>query len=234
VQGRDCLRVDAPPVSLFRVEQTRIELRPRAEAHERCPYCHDWLETPVGRTTLPGDLVVCGGCHTAHHRVCIEELGRCTVRGCERVLELGGPPAPAAEEPAEAPRSSAFRAARAHIRDKVRVFVRDNVHRNDGGAEDGVRLRLELADAIVRAREAERTGDLQARADALHDVARIERLARPGQLQGVRGRIPADEAVELAARCERRAAQRQVNGALAGVLVAVVVVVLIIVFAAVR
>lgn len=208
------------------VEQARIELRPRAEAHERCPYCHDWLETPVGRTTLPGDLVVCGGCHTAHHRVCIEELGRCTVRGCERVLELGGPAAPAqaAPEPAEAPRSAAFREVRAHIRDRVRVFVRDNVHRNDDGPDDRVRLRLDLADAIRRAQEAERTGDLAARAESLHDMARIERLARPGQLAGVPGRISADEAVELAGRCERRAAQRQVNAVLAAVLVGVLAV----------
>ncbi len=42
----------------------------------RCPYCHDRLEKP----DLP--LATCADCGTPFHRLCLEELGRCTTLGC--------------------------------------------------------------------------------------------------------------------------------------------------------
>jgi hypothetical protein len=43
---------------------------------ERCPYCRDVLHKP----DLP--VVACESCRTPFHRICLEELGRCTTLGC--------------------------------------------------------------------------------------------------------------------------------------------------------
>lgn len=41
-----------------------------------CPYCRD--------TIAEADQAACEGCATPHHAGCLSELGKCTVRGCER------------------------------------------------------------------------------------------------------------------------------------------------------
>lgn len=61
-----------------------IALRERLGADLRCPYCHDALEEAGVGQELP-----CRSCGTLHHEVCLEELGGCTVLGCE-----GGLPSP--------------------------------------------------------------------------------------------------------------------------------------------
>ena len=48
---------------------------------ERCPYCHDCLAGELS-------VVTCFECGTDHHRVCVEELGRCSLYGCDEGLEV--------------------------------------------------------------------------------------------------------------------------------------------------
>lgn len=82
-----------------------IELRDRP-APTRCPYCHDQLELP--------DLepLECVGCGTLHHRICLDELGGCTVQGCPEASS-GPPPASTAEE------------IRGRIRERARRFAKN-------------------------------------------------------------------------------------------------------------
>lgn len=54
------------------VAQTRI-------GSTRCPYCHDGLAGKLA-------IVTCPACATRHHRSCVEELGRCSLYGCEEPL----------------------------------------------------------------------------------------------------------------------------------------------------
>jgi len=61
-----------------------ILLRERPRTDQRCPYCHDALEEAGVGEELP-----CSSCGTLHHEVCLDELGGCTVLGCQ-----GGRPRP--------------------------------------------------------------------------------------------------------------------------------------------
>lgn len=75
----------------------------RRESHERCPYCHDGLDEV--------ERLVCVGCGTPHHPVCLEELGGCTVLGCDAGVPAvrRGPPPGTAEELRERVRARAER-----------------------------------------------------------------------------------------------------------------------------
>jgi hypothetical protein len=61
-----------------------IALRERPRTNQRCPYCHDALEEAG-----VGEEIPCRSCGTLHHEVCLDELGGCTVLGCQ-----GGKPRP--------------------------------------------------------------------------------------------------------------------------------------------
>lgn len=78
----------------------------------RCPYCHDGLE--IGAL----ELVECPACHTRHHVVCVEELGRCSVHGCEQ--ELPGIQAGSRVDPP----STEVEALRRRIRERARIYVK--------------------------------------------------------------------------------------------------------------
>lgn len=93
-------------------------------SHERCPYCRDELQA------ADAELVECQGCGTTHHAACLEELGRCTIMGCDRA-------APLTELPALGPGGSASRraAVRATIRERAeraRRFARRNMSDTSG------------------------------------------------------------------------------------------------------
>ncbi len=144
-------------------------------ADQRCPYCHDAL---ASSEDLPADdLVECDGCRTRHHRACIEELGRCTIRGCERSLRVE----PRAEPAVEGSRRSAVqREVERRLRERVRGFL--HAHARAAGAAGG---RAEVEAAHEAARAAERAGDLVAAAEAWKEVARCLTLARPEELRGL-------------------------------------------------
>jgi hypothetical protein len=55
-----------------------LELKARAAASSRCPYCHD--EVPQGEGIAA--TTDCKDCGTRHHAECFAEHGRCAVYGC--------------------------------------------------------------------------------------------------------------------------------------------------------
>jgi hypothetical protein len=98
-----------------------VELQARArEAVERCPYCHDVI---VGAADLASELITCAGCGTQHHEACLLELGRCTVRGCEREIVVVRTPA---LEARLASRSPFYREVHRRISARARTFVHNN------------------------------------------------------------------------------------------------------------
>ncbi len=147
-------------------------------ADHRCPYCHDALAS--GADLPADDLVECDGCRTRHHRACIEELGRCTIRGCERSLRVA--PATALDQPVPAAelRSAVRREVERRLRERARTFVQANAR---AVGADGGREALETA--LAEARRAEARGDLPGASEAWHEVARRLTLARPEELRGV-------------------------------------------------
>jgi hypothetical protein len=191
--------------------ELHARLREESTAHERCPYCHDAL----GADVVHDERVVCPGCATTHHRACIAELGRCTIRGCERPISL---PADAPQDVAG--RHSAFyREVQRRIRERVRGFVREHCRPTDppGGL-------LERRDAALRQAElAEAEGDLAAAAEWFHEAASLQRRARHGELRHGQRAQHADALAAHAARLERRAARWALLMALLKVTGAVVV-----------
>jgi hypothetical protein len=160
-----------------------VEVRVRErEAEERCPYCKDALDSDGA--AADDARVECEGCGTSHHLACILELGRCTIRGCERPLEASAVP----EERRRGVRSSALAEIARRYRERASRFVRDNVRPPEGPE----RLRRALDEAFTAAEAAEARRDWQAAADAWGEVARIETIARPGDLDGARRRLDAD------------------------------------------
>lgn len=96
-----------------------LQATPRA-AVERCPYCHDVI---VGAAGLDSELITCAGCGTQHHEACLLELGRCTIRGCERELVVVRTPE---VEARLASRSPFYREVHRRISARARAFVRSN------------------------------------------------------------------------------------------------------------
>lgn len=92
----------------------------RREATERCPYCHDVI---VDAADLTSERITCAGCGTQHHEACLAELGRCTVRGCEREVVVVRTPE---VEARLAARSAVYREVRQRIRARAKEFVRGN------------------------------------------------------------------------------------------------------------
>tara|TARA_R110002072_G_scaffold35252_2_gene104535 strand:- start:126 stop:710 length:585 start_codon:yes stop_codon:yes gene_type:complete len=91
-----------------------IVLHERPRAHQRCPYCHDALEEAG-----VGEEIPCNSCGTLHHEVCLEELGGCTVLGCQ-----GGKPRPL----------GSVDEVRARVRERLARFL-GNVQRPPSPAE---------------------------------------------------------------------------------------------------
>lgn len=153
-----------------------LSSRPRQrEGLERCPYCHDLL----GDTDLA--KIECPACHTQHHVACIQELGRCTVHGCEQSITA----------PVDMDRhledSPALRQIRTRLRQRARRFVRSNARNR----------RDQLLEAMARAREHEAAGRLEEASRAYADVAYFERLPElesDPQLEAVPGRLSPIEA----------------------------------------
>jgi hypothetical protein len=58
-------------------EARGLELHARPGVQERCPYCHDTLETTARETWA------CPSCGTRQHAECTSELGGCSVLGCK-------------------------------------------------------------------------------------------------------------------------------------------------------
>lgn len=178
---------------------------PRAE---RCPYCHDALDD----ARASDDQVRCEGCGTAHHLACIAELGRCTVMGCARPLLAAAVPI-ADTDPV---RSRAWREVQRRIRGRVREFVLTHCR---SPALDAAELRRLLGVTLAAAERAERSGELEEAAELYGEVARIETLARPGDLDGAPRRVDADLARELSETLQARArSRRRVRSALAAAL----------------
>lgn len=70
-----------------------MELRERLWIGERCPYCRD----PITEGVL--ERARCPSCKTPHHTRCLEELGSCTILGCQQPFERSAP----APEPEQDP-----------------------------------------------------------------------------------------------------------------------------------
>lgn len=87
-RGRRMQRRDGLTSGPLTGEAGRVDVvarRVSSVTDERCPYCHDALATGAGDAP-DEDRIPCGGCGTVHHRACVEELGRCTIAGCERPM----------------------------------------------------------------------------------------------------------------------------------------------------
>ncbi len=147
-------------------------------ADHRCPYCHDALAS--GEALPADDLVECDGCRTRHHRACIEELGRCTIRGCERSLHVAPPTALDQPIPAAELRSAVRREVERRLRERARTFVQNNAR---PVSEAGGRAEVEAV--FAAAREAEREDDLDLAATRWHELARLLVLVRPEELRGL-------------------------------------------------
>ncbi len=147
-----------------------VSARLRAGAVERCPYCHDLLGEGGARITCPS-------CATEHHVECALELGRCTVLGCERTLEVAGHQ----EEERRAPRreSPARRAIRERLAQRARSFVRDHARR-PGDAEQRLRSLLEERDQALQDR------DYELAARAAEAVAALAHRLEPERLDAIR------------------------------------------------
>lgn len=137
----------------------------RREATERCPYCRDVID---GAADLASELITCAGCGTQHHEACLAELGRCTVRGCEREVVVVRTPE---VEARLAARSAVYREVQRRIRARVRGFVRDNCR------PASERLALEPVtriEVVLRAAEAaRRDGRWLDAAVAFEEVVRL-------------------------------------------------------------
>jgi hypothetical protein len=157
-----------------------VRITPRETEEERCPYCHDAL-LDVGEAA---HRIECPACHTWHHLACIMELGRCTIRGCERPLEVSE------ERAAGAARSRFHQEVQARIRERVRGFVRQHCKKPAGPAELVPALQM----AVLQARRAEERGDWATAAEWWGEAASIETIAKPGQLSEARDRVDPDEA----------------------------------------
>lgn len=176
--------------------ELHAKLRGEATSRERCPYCHDAL----GEDTLHDERIECPGCRTTHHRACIAELGRCTIRGCERPISV---PVVAPAELA-GKHSAIHREVQRRIRERVRTFVRDHVRANEAPGS-----LVERRDAALRQAEiAEAEDDLAAAAEWYHEVARLQRTARPDELPYGQRTDHADAYAAHATRLDRRAARR--------------------------
>ncbi len=198
--------------------------RAERSADERCPYCHDALAAPALKASE--DLVACPGCATSHHRSCVEELGRCTIRGCERPLVLAPEVDAVTGRVRRAPITEEIRR---RLRDRARRFVADHATAPrpwapvfetpaatpepalDGQAPDGARVQRFLATSASPAPPATFAGRLAAalegagglpprdRAERHRRVAELLRTPEAANEQG------ADEAAGLALEHERRA-----------------------------
>jgi hypothetical protein len=136
----------------------------RREATERCPYCHDVI---VDATDLARERITCAGCGTTHHEACLAELGRCTVRGCEREVVVARTPE---VEARLAARSAVYREVQRRIRARVRGFVRDNCRpASDRHAVDPV---TRIDDVLRAAEAARRDGRWLDAAAAFEEVVR--------------------------------------------------------------
>jgi hypothetical protein len=129
---------------------------PREAAEERCPYCHDQLAAQVLAK------IECPGCQTTHHRICIQELGRCSVYGCEHPLDPGSDDGTCLDD------SPIRRVVRQRMRDRARRFAESR--RRDLPERILESLQQAQADeANHRYAEAER---------GFHEVEYLLRLAR--------------------------------------------------------
>jgi hypothetical protein len=171
---------------------TRVDVKAREKggAAERCPYCHDALVDEVA----PAAEVRCDGCGTSHHEACIEELGRCTVFGCARPLVA--PPVELVEGKPVRPRvrSRFFRDLQARVRARARSFVQ--TQSSQPTAREELAGLLELA--LDQAERAMSRAKWAAAAEWWGEAARLETIARPGDLDHARRRIDADRGREIA------------------------------------
>ena len=86
-----------------------MQITPRERGERvRCPYCHDLLAEEVL------EPITCTGCGTVHHRACLEELGRCTVLGCEAGLTFAHRSEPSGPQYRQILRKRVRRRARAY------------------------------------------------------------------------------------------------------------------------
>jgi hypothetical protein len=150
-----------------------VDVKARARAaHERCPYCHDLTENQRLAE------IECPACQTTHHRACIQELGRCSVYGCEEPIDPGSGDEIMLRE------SPAMRKIRARYRDRARQFVRNNTRD----------LRGQIEEALEFARISEAERHWEAAAEAYSDLAYLERRAiarRDRSLETIVGRMTA-------------------------------------------
>lgn len=190
-----------------------VQARPR-DAATRCPYCHDAL------TEGPDDRIECVGCGTSHHVACVAELGRCSVRGCERPFYV----AEVERARAGGRRSPVVLAVSARIRDRVRSYVR--AHARAPSSPDEARAAYDAAQA--EAASAAAGGDQARAAEALRTAARALEVGRELDLEWAWQACDPDALRERARRLdERREAARALYHALqfaAVVVVATVVV----------
>ncbi len=170
-----------PPVSLDPGDENShtgsVELSARARerrASERCPYCHDILaDTRLAE-------VECPGCGTTHHVVCIQQLGRCTIHGCEEAIVVPEPDRSWEDSPE-------LRKVRRRLRDRVRQFVGTHAKNR----------RERILDAVERAKAFEEEKRYGAAADANDDLAYLEPLPEirsDSTLEDVPGRLSLGEA----------------------------------------
>ncbi len=120
--------------------------------------------------------IECPACRTTHHRACIQELGRCSVYGCEEPIDPGSGDEIMLHE------SPAMRKIRARYRNRARQFVRNNTRD----------LRGRIEEALEFALISEAEGHWEAAGEAYWDLAYLERLSearRDRTLETIRGRM---------------------------------------------